>query len=150
MAVSDRSEAALDIAGQAAALNGVAERCQFKKSEVFGQLEGLARNRERYDLAIVDPPAFIKSRKDLFQGAKGYRKLARLAAEVVAPQGTLFIASCSHHIEPAAFAEQVRRGIANAGRRARILRAAGAGPDHPVHPALPESAYLKALVLALD
>ena len=146
----DRSEAALDLAQQAAALNAVAERCSFKKAEVFGQLQGLARNKERFDLVNVDPPAFIKSKKVLFQGAKGYRKLARLATEVVAPQGTLFIASCSHHMEPAAFADQVRRGIANAGRRARILHAAGAGPDHPLHPALPESAYLKALVLALD
>ena len=146
----DRSEGALELARQAATLNGVAERCSFKKAEAFGQLQGLARNRESFELVIVDPPAFMKSKKDLFQGAKGYRKLARLATEVVAPQGILFIASCSHHMEPAAFADQVRRGIANAGRRARILRAAGAGPDHPVHPALPESAYLKALVLALD
>ncbi len=146
----DRSEPALEIARQAAELNGVAERCEFRKAEVFGQLQGLARNKERFELVIVDPPAFIKSKKDLFQGTKGYRKLARLAADVVAPQGTLFIASCSHHMEHAAFAEQVRRGIANAGRRARILRASGAGPDHPLHPALPESAYLKALVLALD
>ena len=146
----DRSETALALAEQAAGLNGVAERCRFHKAEVFGRLEGLARNKETFDLVIVDPPAFIKSKKDLFQGAKGYRKLARLAAEVVAPRGTLFIASCSHHMEAAAFAEQVRRGVANAGRQARILRASGAGPDHPLHPALPESAYLKALVLALD
>ena len=146
----DRSEAALELAGQAAALNGVAERCRFQKAEVFKRLDGLARNREAFDLVIVDPPAFIKSKKDLFQGAKGYRKLARMAAEVVAPEGFLFIASCSHHMAPDAFAEQIRRGIANAGRQARILHAAGAAADHPVHPALPETAYLKALVLALD
>ena len=146
----DRSQSALDLAAQAAALNGVAERCRFQKAEVFKQLEGLSRNKESFDLVIVDPPAFIKTKKDLFQGTKGYRKLARLAAEVVAPQGYLLIASCSHHMAPDAFAEQVRRGIANAGRQARVLHAAGAGPDHPVHPALPETAYLKALVLAFD
>ena len=59
-------------------------------------------------------------------------------------------ASCSHHVDPALFAEQVKRGLVDAGRRGRILRSAGAAPDHPLHPALPESAYLKALVLALD
>ena len=146
----DRSQAALELAAQAAALNGVAERCRFHKAEVFKQLDGLARNKEVFDLVIVDPPAFIKSKKDLFQGAKGYRKLARMAAEVVAPEGYLFIASCSHHMAPDAFAEQVRRGVANAGRQARVLHSAGAAPDHPVHPALPETAYLKALVLAVD
>ena len=98
----------------------------------------------------MDPPAFVKSRKDLKQGAKGYRKLTRLACQLVAPEGVLFVASCSHHVDPALFAEQVKRGLVDAGRRGRILRSAGAAADHPLHPALPESAYLKALVLALD
>lgn len=146
----DRSEPALALAAEAAKLNGVEARCQFKKAEVFAELQSLARAGERFELVIADPPAFVKSKRDFWQGAKGYRKLARLAASLVAPGGCLFIASCSHHMDPAQFAEQVRRGLNNAGRQARILRSSGAGPDHPVHPALPESAYLKALVLALD
>lgn len=146
----DRSEPALTLAAEAAKLNGVEARCQFKKAEVFAELQSLARAGERFELVIADPPAFVKSKRDFWQGAKGYRKLARLAASLVAPGGCLFIASCSHHMDPAQFAEQVRRGLNNAGRQARILRSSGAGPDHPVHPALPESAYLKALVLALD
>ena len=146
----DRSEPALTLAAEAAKLNGVEARCQFKKAEIFAELQSLARAGERFELVIADPPAFVKSKRDFWQGAKGYRKLARLAASLVAPGGCLFIASCSHHMDPAQFAEQVRRGLNNAGRQARILRSSGAGPDHPVHPALPESAYLKALVLALD
>ena len=66
------------------------------------------------------------------------------------PGGFLFLASCSHNVAPAEFAEAVRRGLADAGRGGRILRSSGASPDHPVHPALPETAYLKALTLALD
>jgi 23S rRNA (cytosine1962-C5)-methyltransferase len=62
----------------------------------------------------------------------------------------MLIASCSHNMEPETFAEQIRRGLDDAGRTGRIIRASGAGPDHPVHPHLPETAYLKALVLALD
>ena len=68
----------------------------------------------------------------------------------MAPGGFLFIASCSHNIEHDAFTAEVARGIANAGREARIIADAGAGPDHPVHPQLPETGYLKWLVLALD
>ena len=146
----DRSRPALDLAEQAATLNGVAGRCRFLKGEVFTELQRLAKTEERFGLVIVDPPAFVKSKKDLRQGAKGYRKLARLAATLVAPEGTLFIASCSHHVDAALFGEQVKRGLVDAGRSGRILRSAGAAPDHPVHPALPESAYLKAQVLALD
>ena len=99
---------------------------------------------------IADPPAFVKSKKDLGPGLRGYRKLARLAAGVVAPQGYLFLASCSHNVSPEDFWEAARRGLEDASRSARLLLSAGAAPDHPVHPHLPESAYLKALVLALD
>ncbi len=76
--------------------------------------------------------------------------MTRLAAPLVEPGGFLFVASCSHHMDPVRFAEEVRHGLANANRSGRILRATGAAPDHPVHPSLPESAYLKALLLQLD
>ena len=73
-----------------------------------------------------------------------------LAAALVAPGGILFAASCSHNVDAAAFAEAVARGLVDANRTGRILRAAGAAPDHPRHPALPESDYLKSLVIQLD
>jgi 23S rRNA (cytosine1962-C5)-methyltransferase len=92
----------------------------------------------------------VKSKKDLAQGLKGYRKMVRLAAALVAGDGYLLAASCSHHADVDSFAEQVKRGLQDAGREGRILSTSGAAPDHPVHPALPESAYLKAQVLALD
>jgi 23S rRNA (cytosine1962-C5)-methyltransferase len=76
--------------------------------------------------------------------------LARLAALAVAPGGHLVAASCSHHVDGAMFAEQVRRGLNDAGRQGRVLFQRGAGPDHPVHPFLPETAYLKLQVLAID
>lgn len=146
----DRSQGALDLAAQAAAANGVADRCRFVKAEVFQELERQAKSGERYGLVIVDPPAFVKSKKDLAQGLKGYRKMVRLAAPLVAEGGYLLAASCSHHADLDSFAEQVKRGLQDAGREGRILRTSGAAPDHPVHPALPESAYLKAQILALD
>ncbi len=146
----DRSEPALAQAAASAALNGVNGRCRFIRGEIFAELEKLHQAKERFDVVIADPPAFIKSKKDVAAGLQGYRKMTRLAAQAVAPGGFLFVASCSHNAELDAFAEAVRRGLADAGRSARILRTAGAAPDHPVHPALPESAYLKAQMLALD
>ena len=146
----DRSESALALAAASADLNQVGERCRFQRADAFGELARLSSAGERFDLVIADPPAFVKSKKDLGAGLRGYRKLARLAASLVAPQGVLFIASCSHNVEPPDFAEAVRRGLEDAGRSGRILRSAGAAPDHPIHPWLPESAYLKSQVLVLD
>lgn len=146
----DRSQPALDLAAQAAAIAGVADRCTFEKAEAFPAMEKLTRAGRRFGVVVVDPPAFVKSKKDLKPGTRGYRKLARLAAALVEPQGILCIASCSHHVDMPLFAEQVRRGMEDANRTGRILHADGAGPDHPVHPSLPETAYLKCLFLQID
>ena len=146
----DRSEPALALAIEAAELNGVGRTCSFRRGEAFAEAGGLAANGERFDIVIADPPAFAKSRKEAPAALRGYRKLARLAASVTAGGGILFIASCSFHVGSAEFAEAVRRGLADAGRAGRILRVAGADADHPIHPALPETAYLKTLTLALD
>ena len=144
----DRSEASLALAEKAAALNGVALRTA--RAEAFAEMERLAAAGERFGVVVADPPAFVKSKKDLGSGAKGYRKMTRLAAKLVEPGGFLFVASCSHHMPAEQFAEEVAHGLSLAHRSGRILRSAGAGPDHPVHPWLPESAYLKSLTLQLD
>ncbi|MEH6629892.1 MAG: class I SAM-dependent rRNA methyltransferase [Halopseudomonas aestusnigri] len=146
----DRSQSALDLASMAAKENGVADKCEFVKAEVFTHLEKLAKHNQTFDLVIVDPPAFVKNKKDLNQGAKGYRKLARLAAQLVKPGGYLVAASCSHHMDIDNFSEQMRKGLLDANRRSRLLYTRGAGPDHPVHPFLPESEYLKLQLYTLD
>jgi 23S rRNA (cytosine1962-C5)-methyltransferase len=146
----DRSEPALALAVKAAELNGVGQTCSFHRGEAFAEAGALAAKGERFDIVVADPPAFAKSRREVPAALRGYRKLARLAASVTAGGGVLFLASCSFHVGAAEFAEAVRRGLADAGRAGRILRAAGADADHPVHPALPETAYLKTLTLALD
>ncbi len=146
----DSSEPALALARQAAEANGVAGRCTFRRTEVFGELERLGRAGERYRVVVADPPAFVKSKKELGSGLRGYRKLARLAAAVVEPGGFLFIASCSHNVEPAALLTEAVRGVTAAGRSGRIVREAKAAGDHPVHMHLPETAYLKSVLLQLD
>jgi 23S rRNA (cytosine1962-C5)-methyltransferase len=146
----DRSEHALKLAAQSASLNGVTEKCRFTRGDVFEELERLHAQGERFGLVIADPPAFARSRKELGPALRGYRKLARLSASLVSKGGALLIASCSHHVETDSFAEAVQRGLQDAQRDGRILATTGAAPDHPVHPLLPESAYLKAQMLVLD
>jgi 23S rRNA (cytosine1962-C5)-methyltransferase len=144
----DSSAPALALAEESARTNGV--KIQPVKADVFEEMERLIARSEKFDIVIADPPPFVKSKKDLEPGAKAYRKLARLAAQVTAERGILLVASCSHNIPPDRFAAECAAGIARTGRTASLIRSAGAGPDHPVHPLLPESAYLKALVYALD
>ncbi|MGH6894659.1 MAG: class I SAM-dependent rRNA methyltransferase [Dongiaceae bacterium] len=146
----DRSEAALKLARQAAALNNVADRLSTETAEAFEFLEQAGTSHRTFDLVMADPPAFVKSKKDFHQGGRAYRKLARLCAARVRSGGFLFLASCSHHMPADEFRAQVARGLHEAGRSGRILHATGAAPDHPMHPMLPESAYLKTLLLQVD
>jgi 23S rRNA (cytosine1962-C5)-methyltransferase len=145
----DSSQAALELAAEAAAANDVSARCRFVKEDVFAELARLAREGERFDIVICDPPPFAPSRKDVEVAARAYRKLARLAAMLVTSGGFLMLASCSHNISAERFAAECAAGLSRARRSAAFIREAGAGPDHPVHPLLPETAYLKALVYAI-
>jgi 23S rRNA (cytosine1962-C5)-methyltransferase len=146
----DRSQGGLDLGLASAARNGLSERLAVERQDAFTALDALAADRQRFDLVIADPPAFVKSKRDLKPGLRGYRKLARSCGALVAEAGFLVIACCSHNVPAEAFADEVQRGLRDAGRGARLLRQAGAGPDHPGHPALPESGYLKCLFCALD
>jgi 23S rRNA (cytosine1962-C5)-methyltransferase len=146
----DRAERALALATEAAARNGFADRVKTTQAEAFGEMQHLAAAGERFGVVVCDPPAFAKSKKDQAQAAKGYRKMARLGAALVEPGGVLLCGSCSHHMPLDRFQEEVTRGIHLAGRDGRLLHTGVAGADHPVHPALPESAYLKTLTFQLD
>ena len=146
----DSSAQALELAAASAARQGVADKVTFEKAEAFAFLDRAAVEKKRFGLVVADPPAFVKSRKDLGVGLKGYRKLARMAAAVVSEPGFLCLGCCSHHVTAEQFAAESWNGIRDAGRGGRLLLSAGAGPDHPVHPALPETAYLKFLAYALD
>jgi 23S rRNA (cytosine1962-C5)-methyltransferase len=146
----DRSELGVDLAAKAASANGLGKLCRFEKADAFERLESLGAAGERFDLVITDPPNFVKSRKDLGPGSRAYRKLARLAVPLVAPGGYWFVACCAHLLPGELFAKEVAAGLTAAGREGRLLAQGGAGPDHPVHPHLPESAYLKWLLFQVD
>jgi 23S rRNA (cytosine1962-C5)-methyltransferase len=146
----DRSQGGLQLALASAERNGLTGALRTERQDGFAALDALAADKQRFDLVIADPPAFVKSKRELKPGLRGYRKLARACGALVAEAGFLVIACCSHNVPAEAFADEVHRGLRDAGRGARLLRQSGAGPDHPGHPALPESGYLKCLFCALD
>jgi 23S rRNA (cytosine1962-C5)-methyltransferase len=146
----DRTAQGLELAARSAAANGLSERLEVRRQDAFAALDQLASARERFGIVVADPPSFVRSKRELKPGLRGYRKLARQAASVVGEEGVLAIASCSHNVTREAFAAEVQKGLRDAGRAGRLIHEAGAGPDHPSHPALPESAYLKFLVYVLD
>jgi 23S rRNA (cytosine1962-C5)-methyltransferase len=137
----DSSAPALELAARNGARNGVT--VATRKGDAFEVLEQLARDADRFDLVIVDPPAFAKRRKDLPKALAAYKRLNQLALRLLARDGILVSCSCSHHVS----AEDLQDAIAKAARAAvkhlQILEFGGQAPDHPVHPAIPETRYLK-------
>ena len=146
----DRSQAALDLAkGTAEALQRASD-VSFACEDALAAAERLQTERTRFGIVIADPPPFARSRKDLPVALKAYEKLARYAAPLVKEGGFISLACCSHNVPEDEFLRVSYAGIRAAGRSATLIRRAGAAPDHPVHPALPESGYLKVLTFALD
>ncbi|MEM8740090.1 MAG: class I SAM-dependent rRNA methyltransferase [Pseudomonadota bacterium] len=146
----DSSGPALALAEGGARAMGVADRFETRRADVFEALRVLGEEGRAFDLVICDPPAFAPHRDALAAGLRAYERLARSAARLVGPNGFLVLCSCSHAADLARFRSASLEGVARAGRAARILATGEAGPDHPVHPALAETAYLKALFLALE
>jgi 23S rRNA (cytosine1962-C5)-methyltransferase len=109
-------------------------------------LRSLRESGERFDAIVLDPPAFIKRRKDAAEGALAYRRLNELALGVLAPGGLLATCSCSFHFSESDLIETVQRAAGRARRFLRLLEVGGQASDHPVHPAIPETRYLKCLI----
>jgi 23S rRNA (cytosine1962-C5)-methyltransferase len=145
----DGSAPALALAERGAAASGVADRLATRRGDAFDTMAALPGEGARFGLVVCDPPAFAPNKAALDAGLRAYERVARLAAPLVEPDGFLVLCSCSHAADLARFREASLRGVGRAGRAAQILHVGGAGPDHPVHPALAETAYLKALFLRL-
>jgi 23S rRNA (cytosine1962-C5)-methyltransferase len=139
----DSSPAALERAGENAERNGVVARVSGLQGDAFDVLRSLREEEAHFDLVILDPPAFIKRRKDESAGAQAYLRLNRLGLEILKPGGLLVTSSCSFHMGRDAFLRTVQQAGRRANRSLQLLEAGGQGPDHPVHPAIPETAYLK-------
>ena len=145
----DGSAPALDLARDGAARMGVGDRFETRKGDAFEVMEAVAGEGAHFDLVICDPPAFAPSKQALEKGLRAYERVARLAAALVAPGGYLGLCSCSHAVDLGRFRSACTRGIGRAGREAQLIHTGFAGPDHPLHPNLAESGYLKALFYRL-
>lgn len=146
----DGSAQALELAEEGARRSGVAERFETLKSDAFDAMRLLAKEGRRFDVVICDPPAFAPSKSALEAGLRGYAKTARLGAALTAPGGIFCLCSCSNAVSEQALADEAARAFRGLGREARLIRRGAAGPDHPLHPQLAETGYLKALTYALD
>jgi 23S rRNA (cytosine1962-C5)-methyltransferase len=144
----DSSAAALDLAASNAERNGVNERNGGKlttlRGDAFDVLEELAKQRSRFDLVVIDPPAFAKRKKDLPKALAAYKRLNQLAMQLTADDGVLISCSCSYHVSLADLQDAIAKAARTADKHLQILEMGGQGPDHPVHPAIPETRYLKA------
>lgn len=138
----DSSQVALECALANAARNGTP--LEVMREDAFDALRLLAEQGARFDVVILDPPAFIKRKKDIAQGQAAYRKLNQLALGVLADEGLLVSCSCSYHLAPEELVNAIQTAARHGGRFVQILEAGGQSPDHPVHPAIPETRYLKA------
>jgi 23S rRNA (cytosine1962-C5)-methyltransferase len=145
----DASADALALAREGAAASGVADRFETRAGDAFDTMAALAVEGAAFDLVICDPPAFAPSKQALQQGLRAYERTARLAAGLVAPGGLVILCSCSHAADLAKFRMACLRGLGRAGRDPRLIHTGFAGPDHPQHPALTETGYLKALAFRL-
>jgi 23S rRNA (cytosine1962-C5)-methyltransferase len=138
----DSSQLSLDFAQRNGAENGVS--IETLREDAFDALKALYTQGTRFDVVILDPPAFIKRKKDIPQGQAAYRKLNQLALELIEGDGLLVSCSCSYHLAPDDLVTAIQLAARHSGRFVQILESGGQSPDHPVHPAIPETRYLKA------
>jgi 23S rRNA (cytosine1962-C5)-methyltransferase len=139
----DSSAVALEWAQRNAAANGVS--LTARRGDAFDVLAAMSAESRQFDVLIVDPPAFVKRRKDLPQGMAAYRKLNQLALKLAADEALLVSCSCSWHLPAEALPELLQSAALHVGRNLRIIASGGQSVDHPVHPAMPETRYLKAV-----
>jgi 23S rRNA (cytosine1962-C5)-methyltransferase len=143
----DISAPAVELAQANARLNGLEGICRFIRADVFDLLRDLARQGEQFDTVVLDPPAFVKSRKKLPEAIKGYLTINRRALELVAPGGYLFTCTCSHHLDRDTFLDLLRQAGQQSGRTLILEELRGQAFDHPVLLACPETDYLKCAIL---
>ncbi|MBL3589996.1 MAG: class I SAM-dependent rRNA methyltransferase [gamma proteobacterium endosymbiont of Lamellibrachia anaximandri] len=143
----DLSAPALEQVGLNAERNGVADRIQIHQGEAFAVLKALRQARERFDVVLLDPPAFIKRRKDQKEGELAYRRLNQAGMQVLERDGVLVSSSCSHHMSGEKLLGRIQQGARHLERSLQLLESGQQGMDHPIHPAIPETAYLKSYFL---
>jgi 23S rRNA (cytosine1962-C5)-methyltransferase len=142
----DASEFALDIVKQNAALNGLEDKVHTLQGDAFQMLTELKQQGEQFDVIILDPPAFMQKRKDHANGLQAYRRINELAMRLLVKDGILVSGSCSMHLKTEELVDVIRGASRHLDKSAQVVFIGGQGADHPVHPAIPETSYLKCVM----
>lgn len=143
----DASAGALEVAAENARLNGGEARFRALQGDAFDLCKAMVAEKERFDVVIVDPPAFIQKRKDIRNGERAYARINNFAMRLLAKDGVLISASCSMHLQRERLVDMLRGNSRELDRNAQIFAQGGQGGDHPIHPAIAETEYLKAFFL---
>lgn len=146
----DQAADALALARKHATLNQVAERCRFETADLFTQLREMEKQDARFGLIVLDPPALAKDAEAAGGALRGYRELNLRALRLLAPGGLLLTCSCTGSVDESQFYDAVQSAAVDAPATLRVLQRLGAGPDHPSQLAMPETRYLKCLLLRKD
>ena len=141
------SEAAAALARQNLEMNGMEERCRVEVGNAFDRLRAFDSQGERFDLIVLDPPSFTRSREAVEGAARGYKEINLRAFRILNPGGILVTCSCSYHLSEQVFRSVVNEASQDAKRRVRLLEVRTQSPDHPMLPGARETQYLKCLVL---
>lgn len=143
----DASEKALAAAQANASHNGLVHRVEYRRADVFDELRTLAAGTGRYELIVLDPPSFAKSRKDKAGALRGYKEINRLGMSLLTPGGVLVTCSCSHPIDAQMFHQVLVDAAADAKRPFRLIERRTQSPDHPIVLGIPETEYLQCVIL---
>jgi 23S rRNA (cytosine1962-C5)-methyltransferase len=143
----DASAQALECVADNARLNDVSERVNCLRGDAFDTLKQLCEEKERFDIVVLDPPAFIQRRKDIRNGEQAYQRINQMAMRLLSRDGLLVSASCSMHLQRERLMDILRQTSRKLERHAQVIEQGHQGPDHPVHPAIAETDYLKSLFL---
>src|SRR5271166_5016685 len=144
----DSSRPALEVADRNAALNG--REIEWIEANAFDLLRDYASAGQQYDTIVLDPPAFAKSKSNLDTALRGYKELNLRALKMLRPGGILVTCSCSYHVSPADFLEVVTQAARDMHRNLRVVETRTQAKDHPILLTVPETAYLKCIVLAVS
>lgn len=143
----DTSASALEMVQANAALNGLSDKVSTRRANAFDCLRDLRSENAHFDVIILDPPAFIKRRKDMKEGTMAYMRLNQAALQLLSKDGILITSSCSHHMSQEGLLQLVQQAGRHTDRSLQLLEQGQQGMDHPIHPAIPETAYLKTFYL---
>ncbi|MEO8670026.1 MAG: class I SAM-dependent rRNA methyltransferase [Tahibacter sp.] len=142
----DASANAVEAIRRNAQRNGFASNVTAVKADAFDELKRLRETRERFDVVILDPPAFVKRKKDFSEGRMAYRRLNEMAMQVLQRDGVLVTLSCSYHMPRATLLDGLQQAARHLDRQAQVLVQLQQSPDHPIHPAIVETEYLKGFI----